>query len=135
MAFENFLVEVGLYGSPFVWSYKDVGHLATESTQFRDLWNLVYTFAADVSFRTEHLVHGIWENDRSLMLEFYRIGYRGKDLLALNIVRHYRNLLHLSDISKCDGVTLDEYIVSDCAEIPALHEFPCEEPTPSDHRL
>ncbi len=106
-----------------------------ESTWFCDLWNLVHTFAADVSFRTEDLVHGVWENDQSLMLEFYRIGYQGKDLLALNIVRHYRNLLHLSNISKCDGVTLDEYIVSDCPEISALHEFPRQEPTPLDHRL
>jgi hypothetical protein len=64
------------------------------------------------------------------MSEFYRIGYWGKELLALNIVRHYRNLLHLSDISKCDGVTLDEYIVSDCSEISALHVFPCKEPRP-----
>ncbi len=44
------------------------------------------------------------------MSEFYRIGYWGKELLALNIVRHFRNLLHLSDISKCDGVTLDELL-------------------------
>jgi hypothetical protein len=37
MAFKNFLVEVGLYGSPFDWSYEDFGHLATESTWFCDL--------------------------------------------------------------------------------------------------
>jgi hypothetical protein len=69
------------------------------------------------------------------MLEFYRIGYWGKEFLALNIVHHYRNLFHLSDISKCDGVTLDEYIMSDCLEIFALHVFPCKEPTPSNHHL
>ena len=73
--------------------------------------------------------HSCW------MLELYRIGYQGKELLALNIVRHYHNLLHLSDISKCDGVTLDEYIVLDYLEISALHVFPRKEPTPSNHRL
>ena len=69
------------------------------------------------------------------MSEFFIIGYQGKELLALNIVRHYRNLLHLSDISKCDGVTLDEYNVSDCLETSALHVFPREEPTSSNHHL
>jgi hypothetical protein len=75
MAFDNFLVEVGLYGSPFDWSYKDFGHLATESTWFCDLWNLVHVFAADVSFCSEDLVQGVRENGRSLMSEFFRIGY------------------------------------------------------------
>jgi hypothetical protein len=32
MAYDNFLIEVGLYGSPLQWSYKDFGHLSTEST-------------------------------------------------------------------------------------------------------
>ncbi len=117
------------------WSYKDFGHLEMESTWLCDFWNLVHSFAVDISFRTNDPVHGVWENDRSLMLEFFRIGHRGKELLALNIVRHYHNLLHLSDISKCDGVTLGEYILSDCLEISALHVFPRKEHTPSDHRL
>ncbi len=69
------------------------------------------------------------------MLDFYRTGYWGIELLAVNIVRHYCNLLHLSDISKCDEVTVDEYFVSDCLEISALHVFPRKEHTPSDHRL
>jgi hypothetical protein len=135
MAFDNFLVEVGLYGSPLDWSYEDFGHLAKESMWFCDFWNFVHSFAADVSFHTDDLVHGVWESDCSLMSEFYRICYRGKELLALNIVCHYRNLLHLSDISQCDGVTLDEYIVSDCLEISALHMFPRKESMPSNHRL
>ena len=135
MAFDNFLVEVGLYGSLLEWSDKDFGHLATESMWFCNFWNLLHSFATDVSFRKKDLVHGVWENDRSLMSEFFRIGYRGKELLALNIVHHYHNLLHLSDISKCNGIALNEYIVSDCLEISALHVFPPEDPTPSDHHL
>ena len=135
MAFDNFLVEVGLYGSLLEWSDKDFGHLATESMWFCNFWNLLHSFATDVSFRKKDLVHGVWENDRSLMSEFFRIGYRGKELLALNIVHHYHNLLHLSDISKCNGIALNEYIVSDCLEISTLHVFPRKEPTLSDHRL
>jgi hypothetical protein len=74
MAFDNFLVEVGLYGSPFDWSYKVFGHLAMESTWFCDLWNLVHVFAADVSFCSEDLAHGVQENDRSLMSDLSRSG-------------------------------------------------------------
>jgi hypothetical protein len=62
----------------------------------------------------------------------YQIGYRGKDLESLNIVHRFRNLLHLSDISKCDGITLDEFVISDMAEESAQHTFPREEPPPSD---
>ena len=135
MAFDNFLIEVGLYGSPFQWSYDDFGQLATDSTWFQDLWCLTHAFSADVSFRDEDMVRGVRENDRSLMSEFHRIGYSGKELASLNIVRHYRNLFHLSDISKCDGVTLDEFSVSDFSEKSTHHVFPQEQPTRSDFCL
>ncbi len=38
MVFDNFLIEVGLYGSPLYWSHKDYGNLSTESTWFHNLW-------------------------------------------------------------------------------------------------
>ena len=44
---------------------------------------------------------------------FFCVGYCGKDLVSLNIVRLFRNILHLSDISKCDGTTLDKFTVLD----------------------
>jgi hypothetical protein len=37
MAFDNLLIEVGLYGSPLDWSYKAYGNLSTESTWFHNL--------------------------------------------------------------------------------------------------
>jgi hypothetical protein len=37
MVFDNFLIEVGLYGSPLDWSYKDYGNLSTKSTWFHNL--------------------------------------------------------------------------------------------------
>jgi hypothetical protein len=50
MAYENFLIEVGLYGIPLQWSCKDFGHLSTESTWFRNLWQLVQLFKVNLSF-------------------------------------------------------------------------------------
>ena len=34
MAYENFLIKVGLYGTPLKSNYNDYGHLATEATWF-----------------------------------------------------------------------------------------------------
>jgi hypothetical protein len=69
------------------------------------------------------------------MAEFFRLGYRGKELAALNIVRRFCNLLHVLDIAKCDGVSLDEFVVSDLAEELIMHIFPRKEPTQTNHRL
>jgi hypothetical protein len=81
------------------------------------------------------MVDGVRENDRSLMSEYSRIGYKEKDLAGLNIVRQYRNLLHVFDISKFDGTTLDKFVTSDVVERSIHHTFPCEEPTVSDFQL
>ena len=135
MAYENFLIEVGLYGSPLQHSYKDFGHLATDSTWFQNFWCLIDQFEAEISIRDIDIMLGVRENDWSLMSEFFRIGYRRDDLRALNVVRCFRNLIHLSDISQCDGITLDSFVCSDSAEASAGHIFPYEQPTPSDHGL
>ena len=135
MAYENFLIEVGLYGSPLKWSYSDYGHLSTQSTWFQNLWLLTHTYRVDISFRAEEMLQGIRENDRPLMAEFYRVGYRAKQLVALNVVRCYQNLLHVSDIVKCDGNTLDEFVLSDSIKTSVLYTFPREDPTTLDFKL
>jgi hypothetical protein len=101
----------------------------------RNFWQLVQLFKVDLSFRDEDLMHGARDNDRALMLEFFHLGYQGRDLMALNIVRLFCNLLHLSDIFKCGGSTLDEFVISDSAESLVLHVFPGEQPSPSDFHL
>jgi hypothetical protein len=81
---------------------------------------------------------GIQEHDRSRILDFSWVGYKGKELAALNINivwRYYRNLMHNSDISKCDRITLNKFVISDMAEASIHHTFPCEEPTYSDFCL
>jgi hypothetical protein len=81
-------------------------------------------------------VSGTWEGDRSALIsEFFWLGYRSKDLESLNIVQRCRNLIHVSDIIKCDGKTLDEFITSDLIEVSEAHTFPWEQPTKSDFRL
>ncbi len=39
MAYENFLMEIGLYGSQLEWNFDVYGHMATEATWFQNLWH------------------------------------------------------------------------------------------------
>jgi hypothetical protein len=135
MAYETLLVEVDLYSSPLDWNDKDYGHLSTAATWFHNLWNLTYLFNATLTFWMEDQVHSTWEHDRPLMSESFRVGYCGNDLAALNNICCFRNLIHLSDISKCNGITLDEFVVFDYAKILHLCVFLREEPLTSDFRL
>ena len=80
-------------------------------------------------------VCGIWDGDRSLISAFFLLGYHGKELEALNKVRRYRNLIHVSDIVKCDGQSLDEFIILDLSELSCAHTFPREQPTATDFCL
>jgi hypothetical protein len=135
MAYEKYLLEVGLYSDPLLWSFNDYGHLSTEATWFQNLWLLVRMFNVHLLIHEDFQIQGVCKGDQSLMSKFFRFDYRGKELASLNIVRQFRNLLHISDITKCDGVTLDEFCISTSSEESALHVFPCEEPTHSDFCL
>jgi hypothetical protein len=77
------------------------------------LWQLVHFFKVDLCFQEDNQVKGVQEDDQPLMAELFCLGYQGKELMALNIVRRFRNLLHDSDIAKCDGVSLNKFVVLD----------------------
>jgi hypothetical protein len=89
MASDNFLVKVGLYGSPLDWSYDNYGNLATEATWLQYLWILVQRFNAVLMFCSKDTVQGVQENNRSLMLGFFQVGYCGKDFISLNTVHKF----------------------------------------------
>jgi hypothetical protein len=86
MASDSFLVKVGLYSNPLDWSYDNYGNLVTEATWFQYRWILVQRFNAVLTFCSEDTVQGLQENDRSLMFEFFQVGYRGKEFISLNTV-------------------------------------------------
>jgi hypothetical protein len=80
-------------------------------------------------------VQEICEHDRSLTLEFYWLGYQGSELTALNTARLFRNLLHVFDIVKYNGLTLDKFVISDSSETSVLYRFSHKDPTVADHKL
>jgi hypothetical protein len=86
MAYDNFLLKVGLYSTPFAWSYSNFGHLSTKPTWFQNLWLLADTYKALILIQEVNLVKGIHKDDRPLMLEFYWLGSHGKELIALSTV-------------------------------------------------
>jgi hypothetical protein len=71
MVYDNFLVKVGLCGSPLDWSYDNYGNLATKATWFQNLWIFVQRFKAVLAFCSKDRVQGLQENGRPLMLEFF----------------------------------------------------------------
>ncbi len=71
MAYNNFLVKVGLYGSPLGWSYDNYGNLATKAMWFQNLWIPLQRFNMVLTFYSKDRVQGLQENNRSLMLEFF----------------------------------------------------------------
>jgi hypothetical protein len=75
MAYENFIIEVGLYNNPLMWSYADYGRLSLDATWFQNLWLLASRYVAKIVVCDKDLVQGIQEHDRSLMSEFFHLGY------------------------------------------------------------
>ena len=63
MAYENFIIEVGLYGTPLQWSFEDYGCLSTESTWFHNVWQLISLFSIEISFHETDMISGIRENE------------------------------------------------------------------------
>jgi hypothetical protein len=101
----------------------------------QNLWQLLYCFKAELQIQETNQVSGIREGDQSLISDFFWLGYWSKDRESVNIVQQCRNLLHISDIIKCDGKTLDEYINSDSTGVSKAHTFPREQRTKPDLRL
>lgn len=69
------------------------------------------------------------------MSELWKLGFRGKDLESLNTVRKFLNLLHLSDLTACDGSTIDQSVYLETAVKSQKRIFPRENPTSSDFKL
>ena len=106
--YEAFLVEVGLYGNLFSWDYNKMGGLATKGTWFQNTREMAALLGIRVELHDQYHLQPVREGDSSLMCLFYDAGFTGKQALeALNVVRRFKNVLHLSDLLLCDGKTID----------------------------
>jgi len=97
-AFENFLIELGLYKNPFDLDCGRWEILATKGTWLKNLWQLARHLNVTIELDPKVLIRPIRQNDRSIMGEFHRIGFEGTDLVVLKVVANFKCVLHLSDI-------------------------------------
>jgi hypothetical protein len=109
LAYDDFLMEVGLCGNPFSWENTNYGQLAMLATWFSNLWQLGHTFMASVRINEGgRQITPIRKNDKSIV-RIFCIGFRGNQLVALNTVWKYKHFIHVSDMVLCDGWTIDPF--------------------------
>ena len=128
-------MEVGLYGNIFSNNYDKLQGLATDNTWFKTFWKYVKDSQIEVCLHKEHHVKPIREGYRSLMESFILAGYLDKHMVRLNWVQKHKILLHLSDIIKCDGISVKDGFLVDAVGVSRKHIFPLEQPTRADFTL
>ena len=106
--------------------------MATDGTWFKNTWQLAKRLDVKIELEEQHFNQPVRQNDQDLISEFHRIGYEGAELYALKVVANYKQVLHLSDIVCCDGITIDRWALSDEPGMSETHTFPHEQPTRRD---
>ncbi len=72
--------------------------LATEVTWFKNLWQLSRHLDVNIKLDKQFLMQPVHRGDRSLIMEFFCIGFIGSNLQALKVVANFKCVFHLSDI-------------------------------------
>lgn len=128
-------MELGLSGQPFQHKF--------ETCKKHVAWSWL------VSTWEKCDIYGVWvvfndtplekpcERDKWLMQEFIRLGYSGNELLGLNRVRRYQQVLFLSDICGALGSALDERYLRKQPQSKSWSslKFPVEKPATADFHL
>ena len=75
------------------------------------------------------------QGDQSILDVTTEKGYRDKNLESINGLRKYLNLIHLSDLVKCDGRTFSEYLLGVSGWAATNMTFPKEQMIRNDKSL
>jgi hypothetical protein len=110
----------------------DTSPLSPHGFTICGLW---FTTSRPTSFFAKRTLFRAYGRMIAPSCQVFYVGYRGKDLVSLNIVHWFHNILHLSDTSKCDNTTLEKFSVLDYLELSSQYVFPQEEPTATDFRI
>ena len=134
-AFEAFAIEVGLYGNILTQDYDKYSRLSTDGTWFKNFWETASHLKIDIVLRDDNYIQPVRERDDPITEALVEAGYSGPDLELLGTVRKHKCLLHLSDLTYCDGVTIDPEIFSHQRGRSVKHQFPYERPSRKAFRL
>ena len=110
-------MEVRLYGNLFSYNHEKWQGLAIDNTWLKKFWQYVHHLQIEVSLHEDCHIQPICEGDRFLMEAFILVGYSGKHLVRLNWVRKHKKLLHLSDIIKCDRISVENGFLGDAVGV------------------
>jgi hypothetical protein len=136
MAYESFMIEVGLYGNTTDYDYKTHSMLATSGSWFKNIWELVWYFNVRMHVSAAFQLRAVRCGDISLMYEFMHTGnFSQPGQISLNIMRMHKKVIHKLDIVLCDGKTIKAEMLTDQPGHFDVHEFPTQRPTPADLNL
>ncbi len=134
MGYESFFMNVGMYGNTLDLDYKSFSGLVVDGMWFKNVWELLHEFNVSATFSSEYKILPTWIGDSSLMGEFSK-HYKGQDLIALNIFRMYKQVVHTSCIALCNGCTIDRECLTMTPGHSDGHKFPLQHSTTSDWTL
>ncbi len=136
MAYESFMIEVGLYGNTIDYGYKTHSMLARSNTWFKNIWELVWYFNVRMHVSAAFQLRAVHPGDISFMSEFMCTDYFSKpDLISLKIMRMHKKVIHKLDIVLCDGKTIKAEMLSDQPGHSDVHKFTTQHPTQADSNL
>lgn len=132
-AYEAMMVEVGLYGNLLTQDYDSCSHLATKGTWWKNFWEYADYLGIQVELSEEFQLSPIRANDSPIMQLLDEAGLaNGADGKRLNRIRHYKCVIHVSDMVSCDGKLIESSMLDDLRGETSSITFPEESPTRSD---
>ena len=133
--YETFLLEVGVYGNVFSAKYSVFCDLIEDGTWFKHLWQLLDMLRVRLVVSADFQISPVRTGDRSIMDMISAVVKDKSTLQSVQVVRHDLGVVHLSDILRCDGRSVDPLFLGDDT-FPApsdRHTFPLQQPTRKDY--
>ena len=109
------------------YKYKTHSFLATCTTWFKNVWELVSYFNIHLHFNEDFQLKSIQQGNSSLMSEFIRFGDLSlTELVSLNIMRMHKKVINKSDIILCNGRTIKAEMLTGSPGHSDYHKFPTQ---------
>ena len=103
-------MEIGLYGNPFQYSYEDFGCLVTGGTWYKCIWEMLTLYSVSLDISDTFCIKPARINDKPVIKAMFDVGFRDGQLQSIKVVCHFYGLLHLSNLTCCDGKTIDHSV-------------------------
>ena len=102
-------IEIGFTKNILELDFDTWGELATPSW-ITSLWEFVSRYKITLKPPDQDLPDKIRENDKTIMETLFTLGYRKKELIRINRVRNYLQVIYISDIVEGNGKKIKDDI-------------------------